>query len=139
MGPMKNLLKLKELKGLHANKYIYFQTSVYEYREFHRLGNDMPLLGSKEDFQTHDCDFPIHYPKRTVHMQDVAENLAFYVNVCCSVLDVDRLGKEDRRDVETNKTAGAVNLYMVKKQPKCVKQFDKIEEAGTAITYRCGL
>ena len=42
-----------------------------EYREFHRLGNEMP----------HDCDFPLHCPKRTVHMQDVAGNVVANVDV----------------------------------------------------------
>ena len=107
-------------KGLHVNKYIYLQTLVYEYREFHKLGNDMPLLGSNDDFQMQDCDFSIHCPKRTVHMQYVAENVAVNVDVHCSMLDVDGLGKEDWRDVKTNKTANAVNLYLAKKPSQSV-------------------
>ena len=64
IGPHEEFAKIERTKkGLHANKYIYFQTSVYKYREFHRLGNDMPLLESEEDFQTHDYDFLIHCPK----------------------------------------------------------------------------
>ena len=91
------------------------------------------MLGSKEDFQTHDCDFPIHCLKRMVRMQDVVENVVVNIDVHCSMLDVDRLGKEDWRGVITNKTVSAVNLYVAKKQPKCLKQFDKTEEAGTLI------
>ena len=111
---------------------------MYEYREFHRLENDVPLLESKEDFEMHNCDFPIYCPERMVDMRDIEEHVTFNDVVRFSMYDVeDCLGKEERKEVENNKTVCDMNLHVAIKSSKCVKQFDEIEEAGMAITYRC--
>ena len=70
----------------------------------------MPLLGIKSAPSTHDLDEP------------VCCHVSASVHSCCSLSE-------------------SANVYVGKKckprAPKCVKQFDDVEKAGTEVSFRC--
>ena len=99
-----------EFRGNHAQSAVYFTEPVQLIRS--GASYTVPLLGTKVDPAQHILDFP----------------------PCCTNVDSLERGLvpgdsclEDSQEV----------AMVTKKPPKCVKQFDSIEQAGTEVTFRC--
>ena len=96
-------------RGNHMKPVVYFSETVQLIRSSGVYST--PLLGTKVDPTQHLFDFP----------------------ACCTNIDsADRVVNPGEGCVENRHVAMAA-----RKPPKCVKQFDAVENVGTEVTYRC--
>ena len=122
--PHKEFSKIEnKFKGMHVENSMYgcFQGPIYEYRAFWKLCNGMPLLGVKENFNMFDMDTQSYS-----NLNGVMKGVKTMGSVRCKL--------EDGSDNMFNTDA---KVCVARKQPKCVRQFNEIESAGTEVTYRC--
>ena len=97
-----------KFRGNLIKPVVYFSETVQSIRSSGTY--TYPLLGTKVDPTEHIFDFP----------------------VCCSRVDVvDKVPNLDGC-VEDRHVA-----KVSRKPPECIKQFDAVEDVGTAVTYRC--
>ena len=110
----------KEMRGLHVGDTAYFTTPVLVCRSSWRLANSLPLLGFNLKPEPSKIDDPL----------------------CCSVLRetawesvLNETSVESPVELPGSPELGA--FVGKRRPPKCVKQFDEIEQAGTEVSYRC--
>ena len=111
-GPHEEFTRIeREYRGMHATQMAFFHQTLNHSRYLSMLSMSMSLIeGVKDELRMIDFDEP----------------------VCCSILD-DVI--EPSSDVSLECVSGS--SYASKRPPKCIRQFDEIEKAGTEVTYRC--
>ena len=111
-GPHEEFTRIeREYRGMHASQMAFFHQTLNHSRYLSMLSMSMSLIeGVKDELRMIDFDEP----------------------VCCSILD-DVI--EPSSDVSPECLSGS--SYASKRPPKCIRQFDEIEKAGTEVTYRC--
>ena len=81
----------------------------------------MPLLGVKENLNMFDMDTQSYS-----NLNDVMKGVKTMGSVRCEL-----------EDGSVNTFNADAKVCVARKPPKCVRQFDEIESAGTEVTYRC--
>ena len=123
-GPHKEFSRIeKEFRGMHASHMAYFHEPLNEIRSLSMLSMTMPLLGGKAKPSMVSIDEPI----------------------CCAILDDMTECESESSDFDSldshDSSVSSVNVQgnanVGRKPPKCVRQYDDIERAGTEVTYRC--
>ena len=113
----------KEFRGLHANKMAYYLESLNELRRISFLSLLMPLLGEKEIPGMVEFDEPISCAPDNDQKKGISE-IYYSEPLGPSSASVFTLSSEKITNVG-------------RKAPKCVREYDEIERAGTEVTYRC--
>ena len=117
-GPHKEFSKIeKNAKGLHVNGFVYLQPPVDEFNKIWKLQYEIPLLGVKMPTVCN-VDAPVCQSELTDYKMSEIE---------CYLDGMGCIAQSD----------GPKPAFVSKRSPKCVKQFDKIEKAGTEVSYRC--
>ena len=114
-GPHPEFSKIeRNFKGLHVGETAYIHESVNALRDLWVIDNEVPLLGVKERYDMNSID-------------DCFSDFAIDETNCLDLV-TPCLGGE----------LGCIeDVYATKRAPRCIKQFDEIEQAGTEVTYRC--
>ena len=146
-GPHKDFSETEKIfKGTHVGKVAYngdfFKNTIEKVRNFSNLSCDAPLLGIKPIPSVHELDEPVccskFIPKFVCCNEPVChesdpERDCEPVHSCCA------FSVSGNAYVEPKKEILGLNSSCKKKlrAPKCVKQFDDIERAGTEVSFRC--
>ena len=111
-GPHQEFSRIeREFRGMHASKMAFFHETLNHSRYLSMLSMSMPLVeGVKDELRMVDFDAPM----------------------CCTVLD-----DVIEPDVDLPSESVCVDAYAARRPPKCIRQFDEVEKAGTEVTYRC--
>ena len=157
-GPHEEFSKIeRSFKGLHVGKSAY-HNAVCIVRDMSMLNNNLSLLGWKSELRIVDFDAPIcctlldeahisEFEGLKLPSSDSDESGSGNVGTtdagfCFGIEEQLSSGSlsEDVSDSlgscsETSDTK--VGVHAARRPPKCVKQFDLIERAGTEISYRC--
>ena len=121
--PTKNSQKLKEIQRDACRKIgvCLFPGSYLSVENFFENCNGMPLLGVKENLNMFDMDTQSYS-----NLNDVMKGVKTMGSVRCEL-----------EDGSVNTFNADAKVCVARKPPKCVRQFDEIESAGTEVTYRC--
>ena len=148
-----------------SSQTAYFTEPVVKLRSNWKLLDDIPLLGTKESFDMAKAEHAdvIDYMHETVDCEnedvthDGCENPGSDVQESGMIFnglgdcdddefeDDDEVSDVDVSEMRTSDDANgyccvhsvASCVYAARRTPKCVRQFDEIERAGTEVTYRC--
>ena len=114
-GPHPKFSEIRQSEGHHVDDASYFEPSVLLLRSVSNTLESIPLLGADPEPDMSQIDDPL----------------------CCSVFE--ESGWDDVCEATAMSCVAEENdnALVVKRAPKCVKQFDEIEKAGTEVTYRC--
>ena len=100
----------RRFRGNHVKPETYFVDTVQMMRNGASV--NVPLFGMKVDPTFIVKDFPS----------------------CCTN---DKVGNTLSLFSDEDSSAGSTEVTLVKRTPRCVKEFDTLEETGTEVTYRC--
>ena len=96
-----------------------------DYRELFKLENEVPLLRIKENPEMYEIDLPIC-------CSEVSNNRVVCVDTGALLFDAGVVLHGWCSGFDKSSMCS-----VMRKAPKCIKQFDEMENAGTDVTYRC--
>ena len=131
-------------QGLYVAGAVYYTETVSQLVQQWKLSNDVSLLSNKADF----TDIADHSCCDNLVKDDTdfcdSDHDSWFCGLGRSYPDDDlNLGHsypdDDIKNPQSMDQLGCCPhcVYAAKRAPKCVKQFDEIENSGTEVTYRC--